>query len=491
MSSTLRTQVLDRDGLTTGLADIGRLSLRATLLADLQSVRIPSRGGILATWQNEDFDPYPEALIVRDEDYEDTLAWLGSYFNGLAPITQWCRIWSQSAVGDLSAYRAAPTLGPALGSWVGMVIAEIALLGGPTVSLRDVPGTAALTSASFAGARAVAVWDHKANLHDVAQKHDELSLRLRDGTRLVSASRLLPIWYTLAGDRLWLGAEGERRSLQPFSDLFDHIGKRLGRDDLIQFAINEATDEFDLPLIAECGRGPQAERVQALDRLAAQLTAGPQTLAVTALLGFSASLVEPGVAVLPELLRKYTATMPLAPIWLGAFAGAWSPARVLAEHQGLGRMISKAMLSEVDLEGRPICDIAFPELKRWIGGSANPRLSLRGMAARTLNVEVVPGVTAPFALGGRLESSRTETTAPAPASYQAPSSSNRGRPSASSAATGPNSLQALVTELVRRVERLERTNFGGAVQPDLLTEATRNHSEPDPSKKAPRGGRRR
>jgi hypothetical protein len=454
MFNNLRARAFDREALSTRLTNVARLELKPIDFAQLQAMSIPSRGAIVGTWQADNHDPYPEMLIVRDEDYADTLAWLGAFFTGLAPITQWCRIWPRSAVDQLARHRAAPSVGNRLGPWVGLVIAEIAVESGRPAALKEVTGTAALTSMSFAAARGIAVWNGAVSLHDIAQRHSDLSNRLRPGRRSLSPASLLPLWYTLGGDPMWLGAESDQKSLAVFGSLLDQILANPAGEDILRDVVQEASDRFDLPLLIDCSRGPQLERVQALDRLATQLAFGPRSEAATAWLGFAASLIEPGVAVFPELLKKY-ADFPLAALWLGAFAGAWSPAKVLADHQGLGRLISKAILAELDLEGRPRCDIAYDELTRWLGGAQSPRVGLRGMTAWAANVEILPGVTCPFALD-RVESATTETT-----SYPSSASggSQQSRTSGGTASSHQSVISAAAAEdMMRRLSRLEESH---------------------------------
>ena len=123
-----------------------------------------------------------------------------------------------------------------------------------------------------------------------------------------------------------------------------------------------AVDHFRIQEIVECSRGPQSDRVRALDQLVQDLARDSNAFSSEALVGFAASLIDPGMAILPELLRKYSARFPLAPLWLGAFAGCWSSNRAFTDHGGLGRLIGKALLSESDLNEKPQCDISYDEI---------------------------------------------------------------------------------------------------------------------------------
>ena len=193
---------------------------------------------------------------------------------------------------------------------------------------------------------------------------------MRERSRPIPAHQLSSLWWVLAGEG-WTGRQpAEALALARFRDLFDErwpsdlpAVERAGK------LAARVTDIFDLPDLAACTAGAQRERVEALDRLGARLREGPKSAVTDALMGFAASLVEPGAAVMPDLLRRFETAMPTAIIWAGAFAGLWAPVRVLSEHQGLGRLVGKALLSGGDLFPKPIADIGYDELVRWLPSS--------------------------------------------------------------------------------------------------------------------------
>lgn len=280
-------------------------------------------------------------------------------------------------------------------------MAECSVQSDGAVNLKELPGSAALSTASYAAGRAAALWGTAAPLNDLAQRHDELSNRMREGSRRISAAALVPLWNVLA-NALEAPPQGAKSGdLEPFKLIFSSaLRMSPGADvpEILAAVSVEATDHFDLPELTDCARGPQSDRVRALDRLAERLARGPTAPGSDALLGLGASFVDPGAAVMPDLLRRYSSRHPLSPVWLGAFAGAWAPSRVLNDQQGLGRIIAKALLGSSDLEAKPSADISFDELIRWLGPGRNGhRVEVRGMAARTISVELLPGVSASFA----------------------------------------------------------------------------------------------
>ncbi len=462
MLETFRGTVLTRDGLASGLTHLDRKLLRSLTWASIGDADLPARGCLIGSWNEEAGDPLPELLVVRDEDHADTLAWLASYFGALAPLTQWCRILSRSQVKQIVHQAERVSLKRRLAVWVGATLAECSLQAGGTVNLKELAGSAALSSATFAAGRATAVWGEGIAYSDLAKRHDELSKSLRDGGRPVSAEQLSTIWQILSGN-IDLNKNADRRAMEPISVLFDRAvayDHQAEAIDTGRLTLGELVDPQTTQDLADCARGPQVERVRALDRLADHLTQGPLSPAIDGLLGFGASLIDPGASVLPDLLRKHALRLPLAPIWLGAFAGAWSPVRVLTEQQGLGRLIAKALLAPTDLQGRPSCDVAYEELSRWLTpGRTGQRLDLRGMSPRILSVEIIPGVTCPFAYG-RLEPASQPVTVP------------RGEPTKSAtidqrpyAQRSAIETDALITRILQRVDRLEQMISGQ--QPSL------------------------
>jgi hypothetical protein len=449
--------VLGRDGLTTGITQLNRLNLTAFEGRELARTDLPSRGAIIGRWSPEASDPFPELMIVRDEDYSDTLAWLASYFNNFAPITQWCRILTQPQALQMWKRTREVALGRYQTAWIGAILAECSAQSPSGVNLRELHGTAALSSATFAAARAVAVWGDEANLHELARRHDELAPRLREGTRPLTAASLLPVWEAISGNSASAGTSAtHRRAIEPLVKLVRRAidFSQLESGEIPVSVVESAGDTFDLPELINCAKGPQADRVRALDRLAERLVVGPRSPAIDGLLGFAASLVDPGAAVLPDLLRKYLARLPTASIWLGAFAGAWSPLRVLSEQQGLGRLISKVLLAETDFTSRPSCDAAYDEIDRWLGpAGTNQRVIIRGMSSRSLSIEIDLGVTCSFAFG-RPESvqAREQTRSDAAEEFR-----NRSIPSSQRVLFD---LRDAVRVLTRRVEQLEQTNSG-------------------------------
>jgi hypothetical protein len=451
-----------------------RVPLEPVSFRDLANATIAPRGGVVASW-HKDSDPLPDLLVVRDEDISDTHAWLSSYFAALSPITQWCRIITQSEARRLLKRNDSPTLKTRLGCWIGAILAECSAQAQQNINLRELPGTAVLTSATFAAGRSVAIWGEHCDLREIATRHEELGSKFREGSRPISALQLLPLWQTLNPEPNFLDKKTDRRALERFAVLFEKISPLsiAANSDTVSENIGVAIDYIGLPGLAECARGPQLDRLKALDQLARELSNDTKSAPAEAFLGLAASLIDPGAAVLPDLLKKYVGSFPMAPLWLGAFAGCWAPARVLSDHQGLGRLISRELLAQTDLEEKPHCDIAYDEIHRWMNGVTVSRLPIRGMAARAINIEIALGVNCTFA-SGRQEPVRVETTSMAGPNVQAESPKNRLSQGTSQIAFLARSLD----ELTKRVDlidkyvaddrELKRKMLSENKQPDLL-----------------------
>lgn len=453
MSTLLFARSLTREGLTNQFVTAGQMDLAERQVGDLISERIPSRGGIVGKW-SRDADPFPDILVVNDDDLSDTHAWLSSFFAPLSPISQWCRIVPQSALGRLADRRERPFLDRRLGGWIGAILAECSVQSLQSVNLKELPGSASLATATFAAARGIAVWGDLFHLRELAERYEELGSKLRENTRVISATQLLPIWHTLNGHFDPLERNSERKALEPFVTLLEKILLQGNTSaDAVSEVVRYSLDSFGLPTIAECSRGPQLDRVRALDVLAQDLAREQRTASTEALLGFAASLIDPGMAVIPELLRKVSNRFPLAPIWLGVFAGCWSPMRVFTDYSGLGRLVTKALLADADLAEKPQCDISYDEVSRWLNGVTASKLPLRGMTARGMSVEISLGVTCLFPVGR--ETTRNE--APIAASRREETvgiDQSRSRTAAAPSQVG--FLSRAVDVLTQRVDELEK-----------------------------------
>ena len=458
---------VDRENLPYALVGKGTAgTIVERRLSTLVGMPLQAREVIVGRWGSGTDDPFPDFMIVRDEDVNDTYAWLSSYLSGLAPITQWCRIWSASQLPDLLNVRQTPTLDGRLGPWVGAIVAECVAQARMPLNLKSLSGTLALSSASFGAARAQAVWGRFAHFGELARRHDELSERLRARTRPVPAARLANLWNVLVGEA-WMGRQpAEARTLGVIREVFATTASEdLPAIERAGQAVQRVTDAFDLPDLAACVAGTQRERVEALDRLGERLRVGPKSPTIDAILGFGASLVEPGAAVMPDLLRRFETAMPTAQIWAGAFAGLWAPVRVMSDHGGLGRLVAKALLRDNDLFARPEADISFDEVVRWLPTGRGDRMPvMRGMNARVVEVELLPGVTSPFQL-------RPDPVQAAPAAdptRQRALDLQAAEVSRPSAAVSVGDLVAMVDVLAQRITALEAkgtTRRGGARKP--------------------------
>lgn len=461
-------KVVARDELPGALSGADRNArLQQISLEQLQQIHVPPRGFALAYFGHSKGDPLPDALIVNDREYEDALGWLSAYLVNLAPLTQWCRVWRQSDLIRISEANEIPTLMGALGPWVGSILSELALQGSGSASVKDASGNAAMNTAGFCAAREIAVWGLLHNPLELAKRYDSLSIRLRERPRPITARQLLPIWAVLSPSNISAELHSIASSLEPFRSLFQAYltGYPLDQDEIVE-AARLISASFDLLEIAECSSGPQSRRVIYLDKVANKVrTFKLPTSTSEAIIGFCASLIDPGAVVMPELLRQYIGEFPASTVWAGTFAGLWSPIRALSEFNGLGRLISKSLLKQADLLEKPSADIAFEELDRWLAGADRGRVSVRGMVLRSLAIEIVPGVVCPFPSGRIAEPAIDERNASRTAGARQRSLDLRTSAEETSRPNDRGSNSTNVTDLAEallllqaRIEKLERAD---------------------------------
>ncbi len=449
---------LARENIGSLLDGTSDVSLRSTD-SDRALRKEVGRGEVrFGYWGEYRKDPLPDFLIVRDDELTDTNAWLSAFLPGLAPISQWCRVMSGATAIRLAdrAGNVADEL--TVGPWVGAILAEASLNFGRHSGVRDASGLVALSGATYAAARGAYIWGHAAPLGEICGRLEELGRRLGQGGRPYELRRFASLWGLLAKLEGSTKVNSDSEILAPFKE----VAKRVPSDGLSTESIRElarmVASYFGVPEIEMCAVGPQSSRVSFVDAVARRMVTGPRSVAIDAVLGFSASLVDPGVAILPDLLKRYSGNAPLAPIWTGAFAGMWSPMRVLSENFGLGRLIVKELTKPSDLYSKPSADISYEELIKWIGSNGESRPRIRGLSLNYINVEVVEGVTIPVSYGsehGRSDSRNTTSSASEQRTLdfkKTEESSVRQAIDSSSRRVNP---QLSMDDILKRVENLE------------------------------------
>ena len=415
---------------------------------------------LVGYWVKPCGDPLPDFIVVRDDEFTDTMAWLAAFLTGLAPISQWCRVWRLSQFLQLPRVSGIAELGSHLGAWVGAILAEFGAQN-PSVTLKEASAFGALNGLSFCAAKALAIWGQYDSFDELCRRFDQI--RRRDG-RGVSTDAYMSLWYVIAGERWQAKAPPEATSLNIFRHLVQEIATaaRLNPED-ITGAAKFVGRHFNLVELERCATGPQGQRVDALDRLAERLNAGPQSHNIEALLGFGASLIDPGASVLPELLRRYQHQYPFAAVWAGAFAGLWAPVRVLSDHSGLGRLVAKQLTAVPDIFAKPSADISFEELHRWTGGNFSSSISIRGVTPRSLSVELMPGVTVSLP-SSRFEASRNEAQ-PTQSGIKQQAFDLDVPPKNSKVPHADDSRRPDLAIIIERIETLERAVEALSVKP--------------------------
>ena len=124
MHLPLMFRTVDREGFATALGNLAGDVLQSGVPTDVGDAAIPRGGAVVGQFGLRPSGILPEFVVVRDEDLQDTYAWVSAYFNGLTPITQWCRVWRQSEFGRLD-FVSEIGLGSRLGAWIGAIVGEL------------------------------------------------------------------------------------------------------------------------------------------------------------------------------------------------------------------------------------------------------------------------------------------------------------------------------------------------------------------------------
>lgn len=344
----------------------------------------------------------PDFLIIADGNERELLAWIDTYCANAAPISQWCRVYTESTIRHIDDPIIPSKLGKLSAAWAGAIIGECVVQMGGRGSVGELSLTAVMASHTFPIARANALWSKKISLDTLVPKLEKAASLLNSTPRRLSPTHLAPVWKVL-------GTLNDASS----QDLSFDPTEALIRNACEEIHSSGAMSTETLGYFAEVI--PKAETLIKLDELTAEqrvevfdeLTDGfrgnvdsrDALVRLTEfLMGFLANRVGSGGTGHLKLLYPWVNIFPLSPVWFGVNSALWKAEVWGSQYGGLGRLVQRELKYSLDIREQPRADISFDELTAAVdpehGGFV---FDFRGAAVRTFSVEIAPGVLAGYA----------------------------------------------------------------------------------------------
>jgi len=327
------------------------------------------------------------ALVTRESERSEFLAWIATYLSGYRPITAHFHVLTPELLKQLLNAKAAAIDPRTVSGLAGAILGE-ALLASPRDSAVITIGKCRSTQ-SFALSRGVVLGLGDAVRREMAEERWRWIAPRRSSSLNGSAEEMeLPVLAATASPQLGLGF-----SMGPHGDLIRACVEIRSRGEisreLLQLLVSRLPVQFEgLYSAIEGTREVKVGVFEAfrgvIDSAASQMPSRGSTAAF--LLGYLASRIAPGSLEHFRLVTMQGERYATAIIWYGLCAGLHPESEVL-ERSPVARRVVRDLLLRESLLDTPRGDIALFELDQ-MGAAPTFAPYLDG----PLDVEVVPGV---------------------------------------------------------------------------------------------------
>lgn len=309
----------------------------------------------------------PAVVVVPEADLREFFAWANTYLMGWRPISGLRRVVSDREISKyLRDIRNGEITWKYRNALLGMIFCELfsntmargGHLRGSSWTYADCAGTY-----SFAMARAMCV--DVVNAERVAEQWWRAHKMSHSTWRGRKLGVVWDPWSALLRvSGLPVDVEGGNDDV---SDAVVAIcntlrdGEEIDRDGLNM--LTEGLPEVEAGFARM--NGPREERVHALDLALRSIDKRPMewTRVELVALGLLASRIAPGSLDHVGLVGRHMDGAHVAIMWYGLFSGIAKGARIVEQHDSLGRRVLRDILAEDTVFSRPNCDISIDELE--------------------------------------------------------------------------------------------------------------------------------
>ena len=150
-----RYSLIDREGVLDALRGVFPKNLKQVSFPTSPLPKLNRNREVIVGYWNKPTNaaPLPNFIVVRDSDEQEFLAWVSTYCGSITPITQWCRVFSESTVRRITNAVYPSSLGSLSAVWAGAIIGECIAQSRAPVSVNELSMNAAVASYTFPVAR--------------------------------------------------------------------------------------------------------------------------------------------------------------------------------------------------------------------------------------------------------------------------------------------------------------------------------------------------
>jgi hypothetical protein len=382
------------------------LSSRKTLnQADIKSIEslkgLSVRGeSLLLIWKQspKEFFLMPSAIVVAENNKQDFLAWVSTYFRHIRPFTAHCRILTEKTIGLLLQESEAKNLPDFRAVEVGLIIAEGVAYSAGFTNYNRLPLSAFSRTLSFVYSEGIHKYGNqflqgKAIIEHINEGWDKARRLSNQMPLSLDPLNIYNVWETV------LCAVCGKCSLTNFTP--DSLLVEALQGVMADGKISQ--DVWKL-LYGDSGRaeslvsamdGPREGRVKTIDAELRDLASagGVERKYRAFLAGYLASRIQPGSLDHFPVLLPALKQLPESFLWYGACSGLMPETTVNNYGNGLGWLMMRELGRPSCWLDSPDCDISLLEMETLFQSREDSKISLPTVVSGILKVEIFPLVS--------------------------------------------------------------------------------------------------
>ena len=306
-------------------------------------------------------DDVPVAVVVREKEMGDFLAWTNTYLPNWSPITAYLRVISEANYREVNEHVAdifGSSYEPAL---VGLIVGEALIHSGARHEVEQVPYGGCIATFSFVAARGARCG---IAVEDLAERW-ELCRRVTGQAPLETRVRELVVPWRVLVEVAKKGTVTSRNaSTTGLKEILEDALADIVTTGMVGPVVwKDLTRGFpEVRSAMDYMSDTQEARMIAFERMLKETGKGKKVRSQEAsfLAGYIASLIAPGSLKHAYLLVDHVDRLPTAIMWLSLFASFHQKSQL--RMSSLAHLVWRTMTEEEDVLSRPRCDIALTEL---------------------------------------------------------------------------------------------------------------------------------
>lgn len=390
-----------RQDVLLSFSEQGSLNGQVKQALDPLSMREPKAGEVILLWSAESFDnlSVPVALIVRDNELTDFVAWAATYLSEFRPVTAFSHIvgWSTvSAFLDKSC-RYVSSSSMASRASVGLIVAEAVGQSLGQLNPGSLQTQAYLNTFSFCIARSLFLGYISTDTDMVAKRW----ARVRElGGGAVSPALTVrdieSVWLVLLNllgksqsGALRVGLQGESEG-----DIFIQACREFcSSGEIAPDTWLHLTDGIpDLLNSRISVQGPREDRIEKFEKIVrGQALEALKRDKRSFVCAYLASRLNLGSLVYLDMLQRVHERFPTAVLWYGLLTGLFPRNDLGREFNGLGRRIMRDLGDSGGMLNRPRGDLSLEEFEALSKDSGSILDFRRGYSGHVV-IDLFPGV---------------------------------------------------------------------------------------------------